>query len=120
MTPRVIANITDHINQKIEKIKDWYSSKYDVTATTTSEILAVLGILVICGAPQAFRHDIANLWKSDGTGMDCDVMTCKRFKFLLCHMRFDESTTREKRHLTDRLAPFCNIFESMVSDFRHM
>ena len=58
MTPAVIAKITDHTNQKIEKIKDRYSSKYDVTATTTSEILAMLGILVISGAQQASRHDI--------------------------------------------------------------
>ena len=66
----MIAKITDHTNHKIEKIKDGYSSKYDVTATTTSEILAVLEILVICGAQHASRHDIADLWKSNGIGMD--------------------------------------------------
>ena len=122
MTPAVIAKITDHTNQKIEKIKDRYSSKYDVTATTTSEILAMLGILVISGAQQASRHDIADLWKSDGTGMDLlrSVMTYKRFKFLLCHMRFDDSNTREERRLTDRLAPIRNIFESVVGAFRQM
>ena len=77
MTPAVIAKITDHTNQKIKKIKDRYSSTYDVTATTTSEILAMLGILVIAGAQQASRHDIADLRKSDRTGMDLlrSVMT---------------------------------------------
>ena len=122
MTPAVIAKITDHTNQKIEKIKDRYSSKYDVTATTTSEILAMLGIVVIAGAQQASRHDIADLWKSDGTEMNLlrSVMTYKRFKFLLCHMQFDDSNTREERRSTDRLAPIHNIFESMVGAFSQM
>ena len=62
-------------------MKDGYSSKNNVTATTTFEILAVLRILVICGAQQALRHDIADLGKSDGTGMDLllSAETYKRF-----------------------------------------
>ena len=82
----------------------------------------MLEILVIAGAQQAFRHDIADLSKFDGTGMDLllSVITCKRFKYLLCHMRFDDSNTREERRSTDRLVPICNIFESVVGAFRQM
>ena len=47
-------------------------------------------------------------------------MTYKRFKFLLCYMQFDDSTTREKRCLTDRVAPIRNIFESIVAAFCKM
>ena len=61
VSPTLITKITDHTNQKIDKIKDCYSSKYDVTATNTSEVLAVLEILVISGAQQASGHDISDL-----------------------------------------------------------
>ena len=122
MPPSLITKITDHTNQKIEKIRERYGSSYVAAKTTNSELLAVLGILIISGAQQASRHDIQDLWKTDGTGMDLlrSVMSYKRFKFLLCQMRFDDSTTREERRSADRLAPIRDIFESVVASFRQM
>ena len=48
------------------------------------------------------------------------VMSYKRFKLLLCQMRFDDNTTREERRSTDRLAPIRDIFKSVVASFRQM
>ena len=61
MPPSLITKITDHTNQKIEKIRERYGSSYDAAKTTNSELLAVLGILIISGAQQASRHDIQDL-----------------------------------------------------------
>ena len=60
VTPTLITKITDDTNQKIEKIKDRYSSEYDVTATNTSEVLAVLEISVVSEAQQSSGHDISD------------------------------------------------------------
>ena len=118
----LITKIINHTNQKIEKIKERHSSKYDAAKTSNSEILIVWGILVISGAQQASLNDIQNLWNPDGTEMNLlrSVMSYKRFKFLLCQMRFYDGTTREERRSTDRLAPIRNIFESVVAAFCQM
>lgn len=55
-------------------------------------------------------------WASDSTGIEifrC-TMSKNRFSFLLNNMRFDDSTTREERIKTDRLAPIRDVFESFV------
>ena len=70
MPKAMINKITDHRNQKLEKVKERYKSKYDATETSSSENLAVFGITIISGAQQASRQDIEDLWHSDGTGMD--------------------------------------------------
>ena len=47
------------------------------------------------------RHDIENLWHSNGTEMDLlrSVKSSKRFKFWVCQMRFDDSAKRCNRPL---------------------
>ena len=49
MPPSSLTKITDYTNQKMEKIKEQYRSTYVASETTNTEIMAVLGILVISG-----------------------------------------------------------------------
>lgn len=60
------------------------------------------------------RHNLEDLWATDGTGVEIfrDTMSLQRFKFLLRCLSFDDVSSREARRAVDKLAPIRDIFDN--------
>lgn len=112
----IIDIIVQNTNKNIMSVQDKYSRERDANQTTNSEIEAVIGLLYFSGVLKSGRLNTKDLWKSDGTGVEIFrmCMSRNRFRFLLCHIRFDDITSREERKAVDKLAAVREVFDIFV------
>ncbi|KAG8234317.1 hypothetical protein J437_LFUL013057 [Ladona fulva] len=102
-----------YIERKCTEVN--YSRDRDARVTSVTEILALFGALFLIAIKHGHHTNVLELWNPDGTGIIAfrAVMSYRRFLFLLCCIRFDDSTTREdlamglmKEHLVMRSTIF--------------
>jgi len=112
----ILEIIVEHTNQKINAIKYNYSRERDANPTNITEVKALLGLVYLAGVKKCARTNAEELWKTDGSGIELFrlTMSCSRFRFLLRHLRFDDSDTREERKATDKLAAIRSVFDAFV------
>ena len=116
--------ILKYTNQRIRGMQDDGRTRNppECGETCKAEVLAVIGLLIIAGAQKSNRHDLKDLWSTDGLGLDIfrSVFSYNRFMFLLAQLRFDDKATRPRRLETDRLAPIRELLDLVVEKFRKM
>lgn len=84
--------------------------------TDIDEIKALFGLLYLAGVLKAQHINLEELWSSEGVGPEIfrNVISQKRFYFLLRALRFDNVNTRIERRKLDKLAPIREVFDSFV------
>lgn len=110
--------IVSFTNQYIEVVQHNYSRPRDAKKTNKTEIKAFIGLLYIAGIHKSGKLNLADLWDSNGFGIEIFRLTMgiNRFRFLLMAVRFDDRQTRAERKAQDRLAPIRDIFEKFVKN----
>uniref|UniRef100_A0A1B6I510 PiggyBac transposable element-derived protein domain-containing protein n=1 Tax=Homalodisca liturata TaxID=320908 RepID=A0A1B6I510_9HEMI len=105
--------IVTHTKQWIEDHRVNFSREKDVFPTNVAEIKAVLGLLYIKGALQSSHLNLEDLYAEDGTRVQFfrNVMSQRRFRFLLTAMRFDYNRTRDVCTNLDKLAAIREVFQ---------
>lgn len=118
ITDSMIEEITARTNDKVQVERYKWSDLTQVPHTCTTEIKALIGLLYLAGVMRSNRHNLEDLWASDGTGVDIfrNTMSLQRFKFLLRCLRFDDASSRESRKSVDRLAPIRDLFENFKNN----
>jgi len=114
----MITEIVTWTNQKMEIVKTSYTSKPGfLYNTSVTEIRALIGILLFLGATKNSKQSTASIWAKDGTGKAICIaaMSQKCFLFLVCCLRFDDSTTRTQQRTDEKLAPIRNIHDKFVA-----
>lgn len=80
-----------------------YLPARDANLTNKLEIEALIGLLYFSGVLKSGRLNTKDLWKSDGIGVIFRMcMSQNRFSFNLCHIRFDDVTTRKEGKKVDK------------------
>ena len=111
----LIDDISDTVvtctNRYINFVKDNYTRNRDAKCTDVIELKAFIGLLYLAGAYKANRQSLEEFWGTEADGVERFglVMSIKRFKFLLCCMRFDDRDTRITRKAENRLDPIREI-----------
>lgn len=105
--------IVDCTNIKIESVSQNFTRERDARPTTFSEIKALIGLLYLAGVRKANHMNLADLWRTDGNGVEAFHlgMNRNRFQFLMRCVRFDDIHTRQDRIQIDKLAPIRILFE---------
>jgi len=118
ITDSMIEIITKRSNETIQLQRANWSDTTQILKTCETEIKALIGLLYLAEVMKANRHNLDDLWSTDGTGVEIfrDTMSLQRFKFLLSCLRFDDASSREARKAVDKLAPIRDLFE----DFRKL
>ncbi|KAJ8914727.1 hypothetical protein NQ315_017437 [Exocentrus adspersus] len=111
--------IPRHGRTRIENlIKQLPGRERDAKNTDLVEIKAWIGLLYLTGVLKSSRLNLEDLWCKNGTGVEVFRLTMsqQRFRFLLQHVRFDDSTTRDERRQSDKLAPIREVFENFIAN----
>lgn len=110
----MVERVVNYTNMYIEskRVDIEYSRERDSKHTTKSEIMALLGLLIIIGTKKANHVNVQELWANDGSGLEItrQVMSYKRFLFLIRCLRFDDRNTREEKKKIDKLAAVRDIY----------
>ena len=114
----IIEMIVTYTNIYIDSVKDRFVRQRDIKSTDIIEVKAFIGLLYLAGVYRANRMSLEDLWGKEGDGIEkfSLVMSLKRFKTLICCLRFDDRRTRNQRKETDSLAPVRIIFETFVNN----
>lgn len=119
MIEEVVKCTNLYINKKKGTVE--YQRARDARNTTKNEIAALLGLLYFIGAKRNNHCNVEEMWDAEsGFGITRQVMSYKRFLFLLRCIRFDDCDTREHRKQTDKLAAIRPIFEKFVSNCKEI
>ncbi|GFR26761.1 DDE_Tnp_1_7 domain-containing protein [Trichonephila clavata] len=120
-TNDIIQNIVECTNMEIEKLRVNYDRPRDAKNTTTNEVLAFIGIIILAGVKKRNHTNFLELWTTDGTGSEIfrSCMNCNRFLFLLSAIRFDDKNTRKERQLTDKLAAIRFTLDRFVENCKN-
>ena len=104
-------------NQKDEN----YDGLRDPKNTTTNEMYAFIGILILVGVKKQNHTHFFELWTTNGTRSEIfrSCMNCNRFLFLLSAIRFDDKNMRKERKLIDKLAPVRFTLDRFVGNFKN-
>jgi hypothetical protein len=114
---QMITDVVEHTNQRISEKSDRWKDSPHYGKTDVPEIKAVFGLLYFAGVFKSNHHNLYDLWKTNGTGMEvfrC-TMSQRRFEFLVSCLRFDNKNNREQRKAQDKLAPIRAIVEKFRS-----
>lgn len=72
------------------------------------------------GVKKQSHTDCREIWDADtGSIISRACMSAKRFLFLLRAIRFDDTTNRQERRQSDKLAPITAILDSFVSNCKN-
>ncbi|CAK1598285.1 unnamed protein product [Parnassius mnemosyne] len=115
----MISIILTHTNLQIrERNASRENLPHFMIELEMSELKAFIGLLYIAGFYRSGRQNTADLWASDGTGVEIFRLTMSRQRchFIQSCLRFDDKSTREERKLLDNLAPIREIFELFVEN----
>nr|CAH7731632.1 unnamed protein product [Callosobruchus chinensis] len=83
-----------------------------------SDLKAFLDLKILAGVFKSEREDADYLWATDGTGRYIfrATMTLKRFLFLLCAIRFDNSDSRADRIVSGDTAAAISVFKNFIKN----
>lgn len=121
VTAEMLDLIVRETNREAERqIEMWNNSHpghhKEWKVLTLDELEAVIGLLLIAGVYRGRLEPLEDLWSNEtGRTIFAAVMSLKRFKQILRHLRFDNKATREQRRSVDKLAAFRDIWEMFVS-----
>lgn len=109
----MLNKIVDCTNIKINSISQKFSRDRDVRSTNIVEIKALIGLLYLAGVRKANHMNLADLWRTDGSGVEAFRLGMNRirFQFLMRCVRFDDIRTRQERVQVDKLAAIRTLFE---------
>lgn len=104
----IIEKIVTCTNFKIEKDADKNKNDRTTYKTSTTEIKAFLGLLILSGLVKSGHQNLDDLWNVDKLGIDIfqTTMNLKRFRFLLNYIRFDDINSRHTRKQEDKFTAF--------------
>jgi len=126
VTPEIVDILVKYTNQKAQKwLAEWNAAHPDKQCTwcntDSTEMYAMIGILMIMGALHATKEQVNVLWSTDPVfkrAIFTAAIARNRFLSLLRFMRFDDFTTRDVRRETDKLAPIRDLFEMFAKECR--
>ena len=112
----MIEEIVKYTNMYIMRKTPLYTRERDCKLTSFTELLALIGALILIGIKHANHANVLELWNKDGTGLLAlrSIMSYKRFLFLLRSLRFDDALTRSERKETDKLAAIRFILDKFT------
>lgn len=118
MNEKMIDMIVCNTNKFISNIRPNYTRERNAADTNSSEIKALLGLLLLCGARKCSRMNMKDLYNSNGSSMEIFrlIMSEFRFHFLLQCIRFDDKNTRDDRQKLDNLAAIREFFDEFVKN----
>ena len=98
ITDEMIEEIVGCTNMYIKAVQSNYDRERDAKMTTKTELMALIGLLVLSGVKRAGHVSFLELWATDGSGIEIfrACMSHNRFLFLLLTIRFDDRTTRSQ------------------------
>ena len=114
---RELAAISYYTDNKINTLKRKYKVQNDPTLSSLSimELKALLGILILSGIKEDNHVGTDQMWSMvEGCPLYRSVMSNRRFNFLMRALRFDDSDTRNRRLVEDRLAPVRSVWDAFV------
>jgi hypothetical protein len=117
----MINVIVQNTNKKLEKVRSNLgagTSKSNYRNTSTVEINALLGLLILKSILKSNDEKILSLFTKDGFSRPIfsATMSEKRFVVLLSCLRFDDSDTRIQRKENDKAAPISEIFQKLIDN----
>lgn len=116
----MLLEIVTHTNARIRTTRHGLScsNEYSYSEITLCELRAAIGLTYLAGLYKSGRQNLQDLWCNDGTEIAIFPMTMslRRFVFIINHLRFDDSSTREERQSLDKLAPFRKLFEDFIAN----
>lgn len=117
-TSDIIENIVECTNLHIAKIRLNYERPRRAKDTTKTEIMALVGLLLLAGSKKQNHTHFLELWTTDGTGSEIfrACMSADRFLFLLSALRFDNKDTRKDRKSIDKLAAIRFTLDSFMKN----
>ncbi|XP_072380895.1 uncharacterized protein [Diabrotica undecimpunctata] len=109
----VINIIVEFTNIHIKHSQENYNRENNAKEIGALKIRAFIGLLYLAGVLKSGRLSTDELWNKDGSGSEMFQLTMSRyrFKFLLQHLRIDDTDLREERKLLDKFCPIREIFE---------
>lgn len=119
----MVDKIVQFTNQKAVSMYETRNEKYPNKQkkvwipVDTTEMYAVIGLLITAGALKANREPIRFLWSKNPLycrPIFTATMSRDRFGEILSYMRFDDLSTRTARRQHDKLAAIREIFEMFV------
>ena len=90
------------------------------TDIKSEELFAFLGLCIISGILRTIKESVANLWTNVAYARLslCATIIKNQFIQILHVIHFYDKTTRNQRRSTDKIAPFSDVFEGIISRFQ--
>lgn len=109
--------ILEHTNTKL-KAKFDKSQRTEAKCLDIIELRAFFGILIYSSVFKSNHEDTRLIFATDGTGRPIfrSTMSEERFLCILSCLRFDDSTDRKERLLTDPLAAVSELFNKFIEN----
>lgn len=109
--------IIEHTNKKLY-IKFESTNKLEAKPLDKTELRAFLGLLLYSSVFKSNRESIDLIFATDGTGRDIFRATMSRLRFLtiLSCLRFDNTSDRKERLLSDPLAAVSEMFNKIIEN----
>lgn len=114
----MLEHIVTCTNMFINKFAGNYSNTWYVKCTNIIELKGFIGLLYMAGVLHGGRLNLDEFWERDGTGVEIfwATMSLQRFRFLIRCIRFDDLDTRIQRKVTDKFAPFREVFDLFINN----
>ncbi|XP_066247978.1 piggyBac transposable element-derived protein 4-like [Euwallacea similis] len=115
-TDSILEKIVNYTNKLISsKGDDTKKDRYN-KITDLVEIKALVVLLYISEVYKFSLQNYENLFRKYGMSMEIFrlTMSAKRFSFLLCHLRFDDKSTRDERKKIVKMTAIREIFEEFT------
>lgn len=111
-----IQEIVTHTNSFIDLVARKYKVlRNSIQHTTTIEVKALLGILIMTAVRKDNHVSTREMWKLHfGSPIYKAAMSEERFCFLIRCLRFDNLETREERRASDKFAPIRTLWDMFV------
>ena len=116
--------ITDNMLSKIARFTNQHASAYynnkgeDWKGIDIMELKAFLGLLLLFGVSKGNHENLREAWgdRPFAKPVFKATMSICRFESIMCHLRFDDSDTRDRRRAVDKFAPFRDIWNEFISN----
>lgn len=79
-----------------------------------TELDAFIGISIIQGSFKCSKRPVNQIFESTSPPHFRAALSRDRYQLILCFLRFDDSTTRQQRRKTDRLAPIRTLWTDFI------
>lgn len=112
----LIQEIVTHTNVFIDSVASNYKvMRNTLKHTTTTEMKAFLGVLIMTAVRKDNHVFTREMWKSHlGLPIYRAAMAEDRFCFLIRCLRFDDKGTREERRVSDKFTLIRTVFDMFV------